>query len=93
MLHNQLNSALETIAALQKDVELARRRERRAVEDATSARQEMEVVHAELLTTRARAEAMGEKVRVSREARLHTQEMLERRESELNRARGELMSS
>ena len=89
-LQSQLGGAYDKIAALSKDVEVARARERRAVDEAVACKAERDNLEADLATARARVDALGEKVRVSREARISVQQTLEQRESQLEAARREL---
>jgi len=89
-LQAQLSSAHEQLARLGQEVETVRARERRAVDDSSFARDQSAVLEARLEGAQARADALAEKARVSREGRLQVQQVLEQREAELRAARRDL---
>ena len=75
-----------TLAALAQDVKVAREREESARSEALARLADNENLAAELHSARARVGALEQKVRVSREARMHVQQVLEQRETQLKAA-------
>ena len=89
-LHSQLSTAHERIADLAEEVATARAREKRAAEEVALARDEKAASEARSQGNLTRCDSLAEKVRVTREARLHMQQTLDQRESELREARREI---
>ena len=69
---------------------MARAREKRGADEAAAARDEKADLEARAHGALQRCESLGEKVRASRDARLHAQQVLEQREAELLEARSEI---
>lgn len=89
-LHAQLATAHDRVAVLSEQLATARAKEKRAIDDAAAARDEMSALEAKAEGALARCKALGDKVRISRDARLQTQEVIDKREAELRRARAEI---
>lgn len=89
-LHTQLASSHERIAQLGEEVNAARAIARRAEDEAAAARDEKAMLEALAEGANARVEALGGKVKASRDARLLAQQTLEAREAELRATRQEL---
>jgi chromosome segregation ATPase len=85
-LQDQLTLAYDKLAALAQDVKVAREREESARSEALARLADNENLAAELHSARARVGALEQKVRVSREARMHVQQVLEQRETQLKAA-------
>jgi hypothetical protein len=90
-VHSQLAEALERVARLGDELNTARANEQLALGAAAAARDDKAELEARMSGSQARLDAMGEKVRASRESRLHAQQTLEQREVELRESRRELV--